>query len=252
MPTPDSIDRPKAQPAPAGQSRIPLPGMPGLTPWETLFGAPKTVTVYVNPATRMVKRVIDPTLIPGLIANGYVAATLPTAQLGTFVSQLGPNFELVQGAAQPNFDVPTGYSTLTPEELAAANAQVSDINNAASAAQGNLKTAFAISQAGRDRNVAITKENYKATEQPTLRAAAVSGAGYHQANGQLFMGRVNRDRQLASLADENASAQFQFDLSRQQTEAQRQQQILDAWQRAQQAVQSRTDNAYKTLFEWLG
>lgn len=250
MPTPDSIDRP----APGSTSTAP-PAVPrttpGLTEWEKLFGVPETVTVYVNPTTRMVKRVTDPAMIPQLVANGYVAATIPSIQLGSFVSQLGPNFELVQGGATPTFDVPSGYSALNPTEMATANAQVTDINNSAAANQANLNTAFGISQAGRDRAAVTTKENYKATEQPTLRAAAVSGAGYHQANGQLLQGRVNRDRTLAGIADENTSAQFQFDLSRQQTEAQRQQAVLDAWTRAQQDVQNRTNNALKSVFGWL-
>jgi hypothetical protein len=242
MPTPDSIDRAKPQ----------APKATPTTPWETLFGVPSTITVYVNPITQQVKRVDDPAQVPALIAHGFMPATIPGAQMADFITKLGPNFEHVQGNAIPNFEIPSGYSAMTPADIAAANAEVGDINNAASAAQGNLKTAFDMSQVGRDRAVAITKENYKATEQPTLRAAAVSGAGYHQANGELFMGRVQRDRSLAEAADQNASAQFQFDLSRQQAEAQRQQQILAAWERAQQAVQGRTDSAYKSIFGWLG
>ena len=245
MPTPDSIDRAKPK---AAQTPTATP----TTPWETLFGVPDTITVYVNPITKQVKRVDDPTLVPTLISQGFMPATIKGSQMADFITQLGPNFEHVQGSATPNFEIPSGYSAMTPAEISAANAQVGDINNAAGAAQGNLQTAFNMSQTGRDRGVAITKENYKATEQPTLRAAAVTGAGYHQAGGELLMGRVNRDRALADAADQNTSAQFQFDLSRQQTEAQRQQQILDAWQRAQAAVQDRTNNAYKSIFGWLG
>lgn len=246
MPTPDSIDRPKpTPPAPVRQ--------PGATPWETIFGMGSApVTIYMNPSTRQVVRVTSPAQVPALIAQGYTPAQVDQSQWSQFVAALGPNFKVLGPQDNPAETPPfQPVQPLSPQELAQVQTATDYANAQSGANQQNLTTGYNISQAGRDRAARVTKENYGATEQSTLTAAALSGAGYDQALGDLFMGRVNRDRSLAGLADEQTSAQFQFDLARQQEEANRRAAVQQIANQALQNNQNRNNSRLDSIFSWI-
>lgn len=245
MPTPDSIDRPQPKAPPA-------PRRPGATPWETLFGAGDgPITVYINPVTRQAVRVMAPSQVPALVAQGYLPATVAPENWATFVQGLGSNFRVLGPQEDPAVVAPTTQQPLSPAEQAALAANQGYIDAQAGAGQSNLTSGYNISQAGRDRAAVITKENYKATEQPTLASAAFSGAGYHQGLGDLLKGRVQRDRALAGLADEQTSAQFQYDLASQQLEQQRRQATQQLYQDMVQRSQSAYNSGIDSILGWV-
>lgn len=242
MASPDAIDRPKpAAPPPTATSS-----------WETLFGAPTgPITVYINPVTRQAVQVTSTAQGAELIAQGYIKSSVARENWASFVAGLGSNFKVLDPSSSVA-DIPlSAAQPLSPEEMAAVQTQQGYVDAQTAANQKNLQTAYGISQAGRDRAALTTKENYKTTEQPTLTSAAAAGAGYHQALGDLFMGRVERDRSLAGLADEQTSAQFQFDLTRQQAEAQRQQQIQQIYNDAFSREQQRRNSGVDSIFKWI-
>lgn len=248
MPTPDSIDRPKG----GTTTAPPNSTIPGATPWEILFGQTDgPIEVYVNPVTRQVVRPTSPTQIPDLVGSGYVKATVDQSKWGDFVRGLGPNFKLLAPGETSKDIIPPTQAPLSPEDLAQLQASAGYTNDQAGAGQHNLRASYDISQAGRDRAAVTTKENYKATEQPTLASAAFSGAGYHQALGDLLMGRVNRDRTLAGLADEQTAAQFQFSLASQQLEQQRVAQLQQLYSSALGRSQSAYDQGIDSIFSWV-
>lgn len=233
MATPDAIDRGQGKPSSAAP--------------------PIIVYYFVDPVTgaRRGVQTADPIQQAILIGQGYKPIAIPSANWGQFVRDMGPG---LTGAGQTQPDLggvpPLGTSGLTPAEQAALDAATGQTNADAAAAQQNLDRAFGISQAGRDRAALQAKENYGAAVQPTLTAGAFSGAGYHQALGDLFMKAIERDRTLAGLADDQTSAQFQLDVSRQNTERQRQNQLQTLFNSASTAVQNRYGRSVEDLLAW--
>ena len=235
MPTPDSIDR---APSPSS-SGVPL-------------GPPRPdMVVFINPTTRQVVTVQgnSPSQIAMLLAQGYERHVVPGASWGDFSKAVGTNLTTI---AADGSVVPTApFSGLTPEQQAQIDATYQGINDQANSAQDNLVKAYQIAQPARDRAALVAKENYGASVIPTQAAAAFSGAGYAQANHQLYQGRLERDRTLAGLADQQTADQFQFQVSQQQTERQRQQALQQAYTDALGRVQSMFNNGVDSALSWL-
>lgn len=244
MPTPDSIDRPApTSPTPAPQA--------GLSPWETLFGAPTTPqTVYINPLTRQAVRTTNPQQVALLLTSGFERHVVPPENWGAFRQAFGSNLTDMAPTDPVIVPIP-GQHPLSAEEQAALQAGITDTNAAASAKQENLNKAFGIGQAARDRAAVQAKEDYGAKVQPTLLAGAFAGAGYHQPLHDLYMGRRGRDRTLAGIADETTSGQFQLDMSRQQTEQERIAQLEQAYTRAIAGNQTQFNNGIDQFLAWL-
>jgi len=136
-------------------------------------------------------------------------------------------------------------------DIDAMNAYYAQNNAAAAAGQENLVKAEGLLQPGRDRAALQTKENYGAKIQPTLTAAALSGAGYNQALGDIFMNSVERDRTLAGLNDQGKIDKFQLLTSQQNLEAQREQQAQAAYNEMLNKLQENWDSRVKTTLDWV-
>ncbi len=208
-------------------------------------------TVFINRSTGVAVQTTDPTEIASLISAGFTVGTVPAGQWDAFVASMGPNLTTqTPGTQLPGIPV-AAATPMSQADIDAMNAYYAQNDAAATAGQENLVKAFQISQPGRDRAALQTKENYGAKIQPTLTAAALSGAGYNQALGDIFTNSVERDRTLAGLADQNTAEQFQLQTSQQNIEAQRQQQAQAAYNEMLNQLQQRWDSRVKTTLDWV-
>lgn len=235
MPTPDSIDRPQ----------------PSATPWWADGKAPVVPDqiVFIDPITRKAIQTTDPTQIAALVSGGYQRIVVPGSNWAQFQQLAGPNLTIVP--ADGSAPVTPGITPLTPQEQAAIDATQGNINSQATASQENLNKAFQISQTGRDRAALTTKENYGASVIPTQAAGAFAGAGYHQPNHELYTRRLDRDRTLAGLADQNTSEQFQLQVGQQNVEQQRVAAIMNAYNQTLAGAQKRYDDNVDAALSWL-
>lgn len=260
MPTPDSIDRAPSPIPTSGSADLLGPAAapaqwttPGLTPWEKIFGPPKDPqVVFINPTTRQAVRTSDASQIASLVSAGFERHIVAPQDWPAFEATLGQNLVTLNGGGGGATDIPLpSQAPLSPDQIAALQAGITDTNSQASAAQDNLQKAFNISQPARDRAAVQAKEGYTTTIQPTLSAGAFGGAGYHQPLHDLFLGRVSRDRNLANVADQNTSSAFQFDVSSQNLEQQRQAALQSAYNQALQGSQTSFNNSVDALLGWL-
>jgi len=226
MPTPDSLDR-------------------GASPAVDQI-------VFIDPTTKQAVQTTNPATIAQLISQGYERHVVAASDWNTFRTGMGSNFRNLGNEATSIPPIPVGTQRpLSQQELDALNAGVSNTNSSAGAAAENLDKAFGIAQPGRDRAALQTKENYGAAVIPTQAAAAFSGAGYHQANQDLFQKALDRDRTLAGLADQNTSALFQLDVGRQNLEAQRQDQLRQLYADALARSQQQYDQGVNQTLAWI-
>lgn len=238
MPTPDSIDR----------------GAPGTSATDSFFanlGVRGDQTVFINPLTRQAVQADDPVQVAQLLSKGFERHIVPQADWGAFRTALGPNLTRLSADGSVEAIPVTPQAPLSAGEQAQLDAGFSNTNASAGAAAQNLDAAFAISQPGRDRAALTTKQDYGASVIPTQAAAAFNGAGYAQANHELYRGRLQRDRTLAGLADQNTSAQFQLDVGRQSIEQQRQEALRKIYADALANSQTRFNSGVDQTLAWI-
>jgi hypothetical protein len=189
MPTPDSIDK----------------GASGYMPNNS--GAP--AEVWVDPATGRVFLPTNDASAAILLAQGFTPKKIARDQFAAFKAAMGGMYQVFDsGMATPGAPAYTPEAT-DPTAAKAMQDALDAVKGQNDAAQANVAAALAISQPGRDRAAKQLKEAYTGSVEPTLLASAFSGAGYNQANQKLLEGATTRDYNLANVADQNTSAQFQ-------------------------------------------
>ena len=211
-------------------------------------GNPADQVVWYNPKTRTAFITTNPLQQVDLMTQGYSQVVVPGANWANWSSMVQVR---VLRPSDSAIEATTTQRPISQAELDALSGSVSDINAQTDATQANLLKAFEISQPARDRAALTAKENYLATEQPTLSSAAFAGQGYHQALGDLFEGRVNRDRTLAGLADQNTAEMFQLQMSQADAERQRRNAIQQAYAAASAANQQRYSGGVSDILRWL-